>query len=493
VPKKNHRKYPIVNFYWRKLAVFAFLFAVLGLGYTSVQTYKADTNKYTPPTDSADLTIALKIAEDGSVIVDGQKLKQHIDTSGSSDELILPILDNTGIGYSSVHILMTLPKSVVKSSIYEIKGIHGVDSTSVAAISDKVIDYYASGVGPDSTLSVIIEMPPGTVDPPLLFKLYAAVANIKSSAWYIVALALPILTLIFMIGFITVESKQQKIDIPDKETDSPPMALPPAIAGVLYHQNVGPREIASTLVDLAERGNIYILDKERDFAFVKNRYDQRLLSYEKVLLSKIFRASVVSDGAEIEQRINNHLYSKKISLVASGIYVLSTRLGYFKTNPQRVHRKYQIVGMGAFFTGLACFLLSMLVFTNPPYILFFWAGMMLSGLIITVTARRIPNRTAIGQEMMSNWLAFRKYLSNPEKIPFSFENQELFQKNLPYAIVLDCEVAWAKRFSEQDFVLPNWYVSDELSPGLQDFCLSLFPIVSYVARSLASLKEPGFE
>ncbi len=491
--RKRRTKHPIVGLYWRKLVFFAGVFVFISFSLSTVKIFRADTAKYTPPAQSTDLTINLKIGADGGVVIDGKKIVQRIDTSGSKDELILPILDNTGMSYNSVHVLMTLPKNVVSASTYDVKGIHGIDSTSVTAVNDSSIDYYASSVGPESTLSVIIDMPKGTVSPPLIIKLYAAVAGIKSIIWYTIALALPLATLVFMILFVLYQARQQKIDVPEQETDSPPMALPPAIAGVLYRQKVGPRELAATLIDLAERGDIYILDKERDFAFLKNKFDQRLLSYEKILLSKIFRANIVSDSAEIEHRINNHLYSQKISLVTSGIYVLATRLGYFKTNPQRVHLKYQIIGMGAFFVGLICFLLSLLIFTNPPYILFFWAGMMIAGLIITLTAKNIPNRTVIGQQTLSNWLAFRKYLSNPAKIPFSFESQELFQKYLPYAVVLDCEVAWAKRFSDQNFVLPSWYVSDQLGQGLQDFCLSLFPIVSYVARSLSSLKEPGFE
>ncbi len=492
-PRKNNPRRVIVGLYWRKLTFFTFVFAAILLGYSSVQTFKADTNQITPPANSADITINLKILADGSVTVDGQKIKQHIDTSGNKDELILPILDGAGIGYNSVHVLMTLPQNVVNSSTYDIKGIHGVDMTSVSAVSDSTLDYYATGVGPESTLSVIIDMPKGTVKPPLLVKTYAEISGIKFNAWLIIAIALPVITLIYMFLFIAYQARRQKIDLPKEETDSPPMALPPAIAGVLYHQQVGPRELAATLIDLAERGDIYILDRERDFAFLKNRLDQRLLSYEKILLSKIFHDSVISNRAEVEQRINNHLYSQKMTLVASGVYLLATRLGYFKVNPQKIHLKYQLIGIGVFFAGVTGFVLSLLIFTNPPYILFFWAGMMVSGLVITLTAKNIPNRTEMGQETLSNWLAFRKYLSNPAKIAFSFENQELFQKYLPYAIVLDCEVAWAKRFSEENFNLPNWYVSDQSVMGLQDFCLSLFPLVSYVARSLSSLQEPGVE
>lgn len=489
--RKRAPKRPVVGLYWRKLVFFAFVFGVLSVGASSVKVFKADTEKYVPPNQSGDLTISLKVLTDGSITVDGQKIKQHIDTTGDKDELILPILDNTGTGYDSVHVLVTLPQNVVSSSTYETKGIHGIDSTSVSAISDNTIDYYASGVGPVSTLSVILGMPKGTVKPPFLIKTYAEISSVKFDIWLIVAIALPILTLIYMFLFIAYQARRQKIDQPTEETDSPPMALPPAIAGVLYHQSVGPRELAATLIDLAERGDIYIMDRERDFAFLKNKFDQRLLSYEKILLSKIFRENVISNRAEVEQRINNHLYSQKMTLVASGVYVLATRLGYFKSNPQKIHLKYQLIGTGAFFAGITGFVLSLLIFTNPPYILFFWAGMMISGLVITLTAKNIPNRTEIGTETLSNWLAFRKYLSNPAKIVFSYENQVLFQKYLPYAIVLDCEVAWAKRFSEQNFNLPDWYVSDQAGMGLQDFCLSLFPLVSYVARSLSGLQEPG--
>lgn len=491
--RKSSQKHPFVGLYWRKLVFFAFVFSIVSFGYSSIQIFKADVEKYVPPTQASDLAINLRILADGSITVDGQKIKNRVVTSGSKDELILPILDSTGISYNTVHVLLTLPQNVVSTSTYDVKGIHGIDSTSVSVVNDNTLDYYASNVGPESTLSVIVDMPKGTVKPPFLSKIYAEVSGIKYNIWLIVALTVPLITLIYLILFIAYETKRQKVDQPAEETDSPPMALPPAIAGVLYHQKVGPRELAATLIDLAARGNIFILDQERDFAFLKNRFDQRLLSYEKILLSKIFRKSALSNSAEIEQRINNHLYSQKISLVTSGIYVLATRLGYFKVNPQKVHLKYQLIGMGAFFGGIAGTVLSLLVFTGPPYILFFWAGMMISGLIITTVSKKIPNRTAIGQVTLSNWLAFRKYLTNPTKIAFSYENQNLFQKYLPYAIVLDCEVAWAKRFSEASFVLPDWYVSDQNGQSLQDFCLSLFPLVSYVARSLSGLREPGFD
>jgi uncharacterized membrane protein len=300
------------------------------------------------------------------------------------------------------------------------------------------------------------------------------------------------MAIVIMIWVIAKQLASDKVEIPDKEIDCPPMALPPAIVGALYHQKVTSREIAATLIDLAIRGNIYIMDRERDFAFAKNNFDKRLISYEKILLSKIFSEHVFSNKEDIEKRINDHLYSKKISLFTSGVYNLSTRLGYFKTNPQNIHSKYRLVCLLILFVSLGGFLVSF-GFTDYPYLSFIWIGLMITALVIASLAQKIPMRAPMGREALSNWLAFRKFLTSKDRIPFSLNNVESFEKYLPYAMVLDCEVAWAKRFSEESFAIPRWFISSKDGFSLQDFCLSLFPIVSYISRSLASVREPGFE
>jgi hypothetical protein len=195
----------------------------------------------------------------------------------------------------------------------------------------------------------------------------------------------------------------------------------------------------------------------------------------------------------VERRIGNHLYSKKISFVSAGIYNIATRLGYFRVNPQKVHAKYRLIGIFAFLLGAAGFFISFIMPLLPKFTAIFFVGMMLSALIIIITASRIPLRSQLGNEALSNWLAFRKFLADPNPMEYSNELQATFEAYLPYAIVLDCEAAWARRFEPHNFIVPNWFLSDKGSLGLQDFCLSLFPIVSYVGRSFAALREPGFE
>jgi hypothetical protein len=42
-------------------------------------------------------------------------------------------------------------------------------------------------------------------------------------------------------------------------------------------------------------------------------------------------------------------------------------------------------------------------------------------------------------------------------------------------------------------MVPDWFITDKQSLGLQDFCLSLYPIVGYVGQNLAAIREPGYK
>lgn len=487
------KKPTAVGFYWRKLVLFGGFFAVGIFTLTQINAYRADISVYAPAAFATDLKVDMNIHEDGSVYLDGQKYKERVNITPDGEETRFPLLDNSGLDYNSVQITVTLPKPVASTSKYELLGVHGVGAMSSKVTNANTIVFKAYDVAETAILTPIVIMPSGTITPPIATQVYTQTSKVKAGIWVLIAILLPLITLLYIIALISYQIRRQRIDQPEKESTAPPMAIPPALVGVLFHQKVGAREIAATLIDLAIRGDINIIDRERDFAFIKSKYDRRLLTYEKVLLSKIFKTNLVSDKEEVERRINNHLYSKKLSLVTSGVYILATRLGYFKVNPQKIHLKYLAIGIGGFFVGLAGFGLSLNIFTETPYVAFFWLGMMAASLVIMLTARNIPLRTILGQEAMSNWLAFKKYLSKGEKVAFSYDNQEKFQKYLPYAIAMDCEVAWAKRFSEQNFALPDWFVTDQGGMGLDDFCLALFPIVSYVARSFAAIREPGFK
>lgn len=492
---KKYRKTGVFSFYRRKLFFFVIMMAVGYFSYLSLRlnSYKADEPLYLSDDAKSEQSINLAVTSQGNIIVNNRETGKKVSFLTDFDELRLPVIDQPDRYYDNVTITLTLPGDFADRVNHQILAIHGVGAIDSEVKGNRTIVYQASDVSAYATVSVVAEIPKGLIRPDIMSQVKTTLGGLKANVWITLGIALPTLTFIFVTFFLLHQSKRQRIEIPDQEISAPPMAIPPALAGVLVHQRVRPREVAATLIDLAIRGDIVILDRERGFAFGKHKFDNRLLGYEKILLTKIFHQSLSSSRAEIEQRINNHFYSKKISIVSAGIYALATRLGYFQVNPQRVYAKYRFIGIGMLLIGLTGFGLNISVFTGQPFLVFFWIGMMLSALIVTFSVSRIPIRTPLGQEALSNWLAFKKYLSNPEPISYDHEISGTFQRYLPYAIILDCEAAWAKRFLKHNFVMPPWYLTDKGGLGLEDFCLSLFPIISYVSRSLTALREPGFE
>ncbi len=493
--KRSRARRSILGFYGRKFLFFSLLLLAGWAVYVFVSNNnsQADQSPIISGDATGDKDIAVGISTEGSVTIDGEESDKKINFLADGDELRTPVIDQSGVSMPSLKITLTLPGDVAYQTSHEVLAIHGAGATNSYVSDSKTIIYEIDDVSGYATVSIVAKMPKGTIKANVTQQIQTNLASKSFNYWLIAAIALPSFTFVFMVFFLLIQTKRQKIEIPDKPINAPPMAIPPALVGVLMHQKVRSREIAATLIDMAIRGDILIIDRERGFAFGKGKFDKRLLGYEKILLSKIFRNNLSADRIEIEQRINNHFYSKKISLVSAGIYALTTRLGYFKTNPQSVHAKYRFFGILAFLLGLTGFGLSFAYFPNPPYVVFFWIGMMISAVVITGAASYIPIRTPLGQEELTNWLAFKKFLSSPEPMVYSQNLAAIFQNYLPYAIVMDCEAAWAKRFSDHNFEMPTWFLTEKGGLALEDFCLSLFPIISYVSRSFVALREPGFE
>lgn len=491
--KNKSKQFAVIGFYRKKILFFSlvFLFAYLAINFIKIPRNSADTNKLNLSSNVQELNVNVDIQENGKIKINDQESQNQVDLV--NNELRLVVVDNPLRSYDRVAVFLTLPASLKGEVKPEILAVHGVGSATNYIKNSNTIVYEATDVSPQAIITIVAKLPPDSLNLGLAQLLQKQMLMVKSKVWLLMGIILPLITFTLMMIFLSYQYRRQKIDLPEKETSVPPMAIPPAVVGALFNQKVGSRDIAATLIDLAERGDIVILDRERGFAFGKGRFDQRLLGFEKILLSKIFSEHLTSDRKEIERRINDHFYSKKMSMVTAGIYALATRLGYFKVNPQKSLAKYRLLGIFFFLLALGGFVFSIIKFTDPPYVVFFWVGMMASALIISITASRLPIRTIIGQEVLSNWLAFKKFLTNPESFPYSEYNQQIFRKYLPYAIVLNCEAAWAKRFADHNFVMPEWFLTEKTSLGLEDFCLSLFPIVSYVSRSLSASREPGFE
>jgi len=483
----------LFNIYPRKMFFFAlvFLCCAIGFFYWRQNLILADQAIDTPDlSNSETVEISLEVSKNGQVYQGNQQVGKVSLVEGR-DEFRKIILDQPGSSLDGLNVYLTLPSAVAGQSESKILAIHGVENSKTEVIDNRHLFFTASGIGPQAEISIVTKMPKGTINYPFLEDLKNSFSALGFSFWLIVAIILPLLLLVILLHIIFRELRSG-IEIPKEPIAEPPMVLPPAIVGVIVKQKIGPREIAATLIDLAIRGDIVIVDRERGFTFGKNKLEPSLIGYEKILLGKIFRNSISADQKEIEGRINKYLYSKKISAFYYLIQALAIRMGYLKSNYRKVKNNYSIIGIFGFLIGLVGLLLTVFSINNgPSYSIFFWIGMILTSVVIFALADYIPSRTDVGRAEAANWLAFKKYLSDPKPVEFEEQNYDLFNRYLPLAIVLECEVAWAQRFAKHNFILPEWFVTEKRGVGLEDFCLLLFPIVSYVGRNLDTLRRPG--
>lgn len=204
----------------------------------------------------------------------------------------------------------------------------------------------------------------------------------------------------------------------------------PAEAGTLIDETVNPRDISSTIVDLARRGYLKIEErKKNDFYFVnKNKPLDPLLPYEKRLFEGIF-------SLQDEVRLKDKKLVGIIEEVTKLMYRQVVDDGFFDTDPQKTKTFYSVIG------GIA------LSTMNFPL-----------ALISFVFGRNMPKKTLVGAEQAMVARSLNNFLKGQERqLTFQAKNQMWFEKLLPYAVAFGVEKYWAEQFKNIALKAPEWF------------------------------------
>jgi uncharacterized membrane protein len=121
-------------------------------------------------------------------------------------------------------------------------------------------------------------------------------------------------------------------------------------------------------------------------------------------------------------------------------------------------------------------------------------AIVITGIVMTVSGRFMPQRSAAGRDLMQHTLGFRLYMTTAEKYRQQFAAKaEIFTQLLPYAIVFGCVSLWAKAFDGIDTSASNsWYVGGKpfqaalLGGSLQSMNASVSSAISYTPPSSGS-------
>jgi uncharacterized membrane protein YgcG len=370
---------------------------------------------------------------------------------------------------ATVHLPSDLKQSrkpICFTGVFESTG----QNCTVSNTSDGFIVTTTQPLSANQTLTYVTAFPKGTFRPSSLLD------NLTEHSRSIAEVGVPILILgggSLLLWFRGGrDARGSGIIIPQYDA---PDGLSPMAVGTLSDFKLDNRDITATIIKLAVEKHIKIIESKQDKLIGKDTLDytlqlinpdfSKLDAYEAVLMAALFPSpqqdALVNITAE-----KNKLYKTATSLKKTVESDL-TEAGYFKANPLTAGKVLTgflaAVGIVVYFAWRAL---------DAPLVI----GLGISLAIMAVAAHFMSARTAKGVAAKEHIQGLKLYLDVAEKDRLQklqgpdaqyaanagepVKTVELFEKLLPYAIVLGVEKQWAKQFEELYTSPPDWYAGN---------------------------------
>jgi uncharacterized membrane protein YgcG len=288
---------------------------------------------------------------------------------------------------------------------------------------------------------------------------------------------LPLLTLAVMFGLWHTVGKDPEPGASIAPMYEPPKGLTPAEAGTLIDDSTDPRDITSTIVDLAVRGYLKIEEKEDTFlVFKKKDYLLHLLKpreqwgndlspHERVMLENIF-----AGGSETRlSSLKNRFYTA-IPVIREDIMSALKSKGMYLLDPGSANG-YSIVAAVAI--GLLAAALHYFgwknLFNSAPLLI---GSALISAVIWWLFARQMTAKTLLGTRTLVAVLGFQEFMNRVDADRIKRLPPDTFEKYLPYAMALGVEQHWAQAFAGIVKDPPNWYVGSTPYSGFNPIFFS---------------------
>lgn len=485
-----------VNLNVRKLLFFVVLFTIAYGVYNFVssqymQASISDVVDLDASRGNYELPIVLN--KNGKVMVGNKVEKNVVNPQRDYDLFKYVAFSQEGVYIDALYLPVTLPEKVdFKQLNPRIYAVHGVGDTGYTINDDHTIVFYAYDLSPNSTFTIELELPKGMVELPWNVQLVEGLNKLGLTSWLLISSIPLVITLIILFYLYHRTSNDWVIRQTKRVSEYVPDDLSPAEASVLINNKITPRSIAATLIDLARRGKLLIVDNGEYFTFYKTPSTfTDLRTFEAKLLAKIFSDDQKKSTYEdIEVSISRHVFSRKVAEVYLDIYDLLFKKGYFMKNPVEFQSSYKRVGYMIFFLGILGFMVTLYMFLSIPYMLLFWFFIIVGSMFIIRISPKLPTKTSQGLIDTEKWAQFRNFLLLEAAYGFSYDCQAIYEKYLPYAVAFGVEKQWTKRFYKYPFKLPNWLVSKRQDVMIEDIINEIIPFISFISSKLSQAKEP---
>ena len=245
---------------------------------------------------------------------------------------------------------------------------------------------------------------------------------------------------------------------------APPEDLRPGQVGTLIDEEANTLDVSATIVDLAVRK--YLVIEELPKKWLLGKADWKLtrtpadagglLPYERTLLNGLFE-----DGDEVELSDLRKTFAARLQKVKDALYRDVVERKWFFRPPDRVRQVWLGIGSAVLLAGIA---ITVLLAVRTTFALL-GIPFVIGGLLLVFGAKRMPARTAKGTAIARRVNGFRTVIETAEEHTAKWAEQEnVFTRFLPYAIVFGVTDKWAKAF-ESLGQMPaddmSWYVSTQ--------------------------------
>ena len=374
------------------------------------------------------------------------------------------------------HVKMTLrlpPELKTNGQFACYAGIYGSKRTG-CSISDQgsvIVSETKTPLEPAETLTMIVGFSKGYFAAPTAYE------KLREHLAELIAL---ILVPAVILPYVYMRWRRYGRDPKGKGTIVPeyeaPDNLRPIEIGALLDFKADTKDLSATLIDLAVRGYIKIIEtvEKRKFGKDKTTYSfeitkkptKELLEFERTLLEGLQKHAKTDEatGKEVVQiaDLKQKFYTtanKVLSIASKGM----VEKQYFASNPLtaggRLYGLFVLCIVGAIALGRV----------SPAFILSFIVCALVSFGFALVMSRR----TEKGVAALEKAKGLKLYIETAEKdriammqspnAPYASSagqpkrTVELFEKLLPYAMVLKVEKEWAKQFEGIYTSPPDWY------------------------------------
>lgn len=243
----------------------------------------------------------------------------------------------------------------------------------------------------------------------------------------------------------------------------PPKGLSPAESGTLLEDKIHPRDITSTIVDLAVRGFIKI-EETQDKALVFHHKDyifhlliprekwDGLQPHERVMLENI---SV--DGEQTRLSALKNRFYTAIPRIRQDIMAELRNKGMYLLDPDTANG-YSFLAIIAIVAPYA-----IAQFTGYKDVFSSVGLLVISGIVSAIIwwlfARQMTAKTVNGGRTRVAVLGFQEFMNRVDADRLKRMPSDTFEKFLPYAMALGVEHHWAQAFAGIIKDPPSWYVA----------------------------------